>query len=281
MNIIKPYAGGSTLTAEQLAERKTGLGGTDAKRVMDGDWLALFEEKTGRREPVDLSDVFPVHMGIWTEELNLRWLARMFPYGLITVGTIRDDDRPFMLCHPDAIAVMGHDEKAVIDAKHVNGWSKPEQLVERYYWQGQHNMLVCGINKFVLSPIYGNVFGDQIWIDADPEKQAELLERCTAFWWHVENDTPPNDAWNQAIEAPKISLDDMKTYDFEGNNAWANHATDFTDNEIPAKTFETAKKAIKKLIPDDAREVTGHGIIATRAKNGAITIKPHLKEEAA
>ena len=32
------------------ADRAKGIGGSDAATIMNGDWLALWEEKTGRRE---------------------------------------------------------------------------------------------------------------------------------------------------------------------------------------------------------------------------------------
>ena len=36
------------------------IGGSDMRRIMEGDWISLWEEKTGRKKPDDLSDVLPV-----------------------------------------------------------------------------------------------------------------------------------------------------------------------------------------------------------------------------
>ena len=47
------------------------IGGTDMMTIMDGDWEHLWQIKTGRMQPDDLSDVFPVQLGIATEEFNV------------------------------------------------------------------------------------------------------------------------------------------------------------------------------------------------------------------
>ena len=58
-------------------DRTQGVGGSDAKRIIEGDWHSLWLEKTSRVEQVDLSDVLPVQMGIATEKLNLDWLEKI------------------------------------------------------------------------------------------------------------------------------------------------------------------------------------------------------------
>jgi hypothetical protein len=49
------------LTAEQIEGRRLGIGGSDAKRVMDGDWLSLWREKTGRAKPEGPMAIQPGH----------------------------------------------------------------------------------------------------------------------------------------------------------------------------------------------------------------------------
>src|SRR5437660_1054173 len=46
--------------------------------------------------------------------------------------------------------------KAVWEAKHVNAFSKPEEVLARYMPQLQHNMAVKGWDLSLLSVIYGN-----------------------------------------------------------------------------------------------------------------------------
>ena len=66
----------TTLTDEQKKRRMKGLGGTDAKKIMEGEWTKLWNEKTGRSKPDDLSKIFKVQLGIHTESFNLEWLEQ-------------------------------------------------------------------------------------------------------------------------------------------------------------------------------------------------------------
>ena len=61
---------------KKKVERPKTLGGSDAIRIMEGDWHTLWLEKTGRQEPANLDRVLPVQIGIVTEELNKQWFAQ-------------------------------------------------------------------------------------------------------------------------------------------------------------------------------------------------------------
>ena len=54
-------------------DRRTGIGGSDATRLYEGDWYQLWSEKVGETEPAELSDVLPVQMGVHTEPFNIGW----------------------------------------------------------------------------------------------------------------------------------------------------------------------------------------------------------------
>ncbi len=56
-------------------ERKGFIGGSDCVKIMQGNWLELWQVKTGRVEPEDLSDNIAVQLGIHTEQFNLDWFA--------------------------------------------------------------------------------------------------------------------------------------------------------------------------------------------------------------
>ena len=67
------------LTAEQIAFRKTVIGGSDANILMSGDnekIFRLWQEKRGERESDDLSEILVVQMGIWTEAFNRIWFTK-------------------------------------------------------------------------------------------------------------------------------------------------------------------------------------------------------------
>jgi predicted phage-related endonuclease len=66
-------------TPEWLANRQTGIGGSDAPKIMTGDdaaLLDLWKQKRGEVEGDDLSDILPVQMGTWTEPLNRYWFEK-------------------------------------------------------------------------------------------------------------------------------------------------------------------------------------------------------------
>ena len=57
-------------TPIEVVDRSTILGGSDANRIMRGDWHTLWLEKTKRQEPEDLSWNLPVQIGLHTETVN-------------------------------------------------------------------------------------------------------------------------------------------------------------------------------------------------------------------
>ena len=59
-----------------VADRRTAIGGSDARVIMGDDKAALvrlWREKRGEVEPKDLSDKLIVQLGTVTEDLNRRW----------------------------------------------------------------------------------------------------------------------------------------------------------------------------------------------------------------
>jgi hypothetical protein len=64
-----------------------------------------------------------------------------------------------------------------------------------------------------------------------------------------------------------------------GSNAWAELAAGFRRTSLAYKEHEEAKAGLKQLMPEDAKEASGHGLRAKRSKTGAISFE--LLEEAA
>ena len=56
-----------------------------------------------------------------------------------------------------------------------------------------------------------------------------------------------------------------------GPPAWAEFAAIFTRTRAAHLEHEHAKAELKTLVPEDAKEATGHGIRAKRSKSGAIS----------
>lgn len=257
------------LTAAQIEERKKGIGASDARYIVEGRWHELWSLKTGKTEGEDLSGVFAVQLGNATETLNLDWYTRKTGNPVEDRGAAHvSTSANFMRCNLDGYDPVA---RAVIEAKHCNGFTKIEDARERYFPQVQHQMLVTGARKAILSVIIGTsepvleeILYDEFWAN-------EYLGQCKEFWGYVERNEPPPLGAPMAVEA--IAPDKMRTVSMEGNNAWAAGAADWIANRTAAKTFEGASKDLKTMIEADVKEASGHGIKISRSKAGSLTIK--------
>ena len=54
------------------------IGGSDCTKIMQGDWHDLWQIKTKRKEPDDLSENHQVQIGILTEAYNLEVFAKEY-----------------------------------------------------------------------------------------------------------------------------------------------------------------------------------------------------------
>lgn len=254
-------------TAAWHSERRTGIGASDAGKIMAGDWTELWAEKTGKKEPEDLSDVLAVQMGTTTEPLNRHWFAKHTSFEIVEDKTRRIHPAlPFVQCELDGLV-----GKNVFEAKHVSAFSKPEEIVSRYYWNCQHQMAVTGANIVYLSVFFGNSKWEYFEVPRDEAAISDLLEREVKFWGYVtRNEEPPTVAACAKVE---INFDNMREVDMTGSNAWASAAADWTGNKDAAKTFDGAAKTLKELMESDVKLAFGSGVKVTRAKTGALTVR--------
>ena len=135
------------------------FGGSDVNRMMNGDALGVFEEKTGQTEPKNLANVLPVQMGIHTEVLNAKWyrehanlaenvhlvtndertaedridttygsLTEFFPKERLT----ENRRNQIGVRHPDIHYIVGHFDGV------VTKWSKKEGRKIISIWEAKH-----------------------------------------------------------------------------------------------------------------------------------------------
>lgn len=256
------------LSKEALAERRKGIGGSDAAKIISGDWHALWLDKTGRSEPEDLSDIWPVQLGVETESLNLAWYARRMDRQVARCGdVVICPEHKFLRCTLD-----GFDEvdSAVIQAKHVNGFSKIGDVRARYTPQVMHEMICTGVQRGILSVIIGANEPVLEVIELDDFWATDYIEKCREFWGYVERDEEPPQG--RPLEAPPVPTL-MRVVDMTGNNAFAAGAADWLATKDAAKKFKTSETDLKALVEADVREATGHGITISRNKAGSLSIK--------
>jgi len=258
-----------TKTTTRL-DRSHFVGGSDARIIMGKDekaLLRLWREKRGEEAPLDLSGVLVVQLGLVTEDLNRRW------YELNSGHRISDVQRhvnhrtmPWMAATLDGIV---KETGAVFEAKFMLPWSFSEgAAAEKHMAQLQHNMLVAGTRKAVLSIITGGGTWIQLCVEADPIYQTILIAAEKAFWQSVKTGEPP------ALfdcEPPKPRIEAVRVVDMTASNSWAEFASLFCQTRQAHADHERAKSELKALVPEDAKEAIGHGIRAKRSKSGAIS----------
>ena len=250
--------------------RQAFIGGSDARIIMGKDeaaLLRLWREKRGETGPEDLSGNLIVQLGLATEALNRRW------YEANSGQTITDIQQHVR--HPSVrwmgATLDGRVEAtgAVFEAKFMLPWSFSEEAAaEKHMAQLQHNMLVAGTKKSVLSIINGGGKWIELSIEADPIYQTILIAAEKAFWRAVKTGETP------ALfdcEPPKPRIEAVRVVDMNASNSWAEFAGLFCETRDAHADHERAKSELKGLMPEDAKEAMGHGIRAKRSKSGAVS----------
>ena len=138
------------------AERRSFIGGSDARTIMGNDetaLLRLWREKRGEVEPEDLSGNLIVQLGVVTEPLNRHWFQRNTGEVL---GVQRRVQHPVVRWMAATLDGMVEATGAVFEAKFMLPWSFSEEgAAEKYMPQLQHNMWVTNAKLSVLSMITG------------------------------------------------------------------------------------------------------------------------------
>ena len=288
------------------------IGGGDAKRIMKGDLLALWNEKKGLAEPEDIEFKIPVMVGMATEAANLlyyehRTSRRVFrlddpALGIDKTVEIADAGRrgirytsilfPWMVGHLDGATQDAPGEPfGAIDAKHTSAianWNTATAVIERNYWQGVHYMNLTGWRFTDWSVFYGNSDWREHRTHWDDAHSAELLGREIAFLKMLESDIPPGGVAEEVAtptapvvpRARAIVEAEARTLPFA--NILAVNAPIICSSYAHAKAHARAEKAIKDAVkfPDDARSIDAFGVVVSIDAKGSKSVKPSTKEKA-
>lgn len=250
--------------------RREGIGGSDANVILSGDRdkiLGLWREKRGEQPAPDLSTNLAVMLGCWTEAFNRHWFEKFS-------GEHVDQLHVRLSCPTNAwrrCTLDGYlsQSNAVWEAKHTSAFTKPDDVLERYMPQLQHNMAVARCETAVLSVIFGNSKFETFAVASDWMYQIELLNAEVDFWDCVQTGREPVPALAPAPPRPigvrEVCLD--------GNNSWAAAAADWLQHREAAKRHASACSQLKELVEPDVGRAFGHGVEAKRSKAGAITIR--------
>jgi predicted phage-related endonuclease len=260
----------SNVYTTSYQDRRSFIGGSDARIIMGDDepaLIRLWREKRGEIEPQDLSGNLIVQLGSVTEPLNRLWYERN------SGKTIKDVQRhvrhPVVKWMAATLDGVVDPTGAVFEAKFMLPWSFSEEAAaEKYMPQLQHNMWVTNARMAALSVITGGGKWVEITVAADALYQHLLLTAEKKFWRSVESGDLPRLFF---VEPPRPRIEAVRSVDMSSSNAWAEFAGVFRQTRPAALQHESAKTELKGLMPEDAKEATGHGIRAKRSKSGAIS----------
>lgn len=284
----------NSFTPEETEERRKYINASEVYDIMVGDWFNLWEEKIGDRTR-DLSDIFQVQLGTYTETFNLYWTLRTHPEffdddtrqwaeGLLkqehSQASYICKEHDFLRATPDCICVVDG-RKAVMDFKHTysgsykSGETEEERVIERYQWQIHQQMLCTGYDRGVIVPIYGNKYGPPIILHRNEEMINLIIDKCKKFWEHVTLRVEPEDL--VPVQAPSITHNNMRVINEIELKAMNIHkdfvdlANTYTKYIGADKKIKEVKNSFKELIPDDVKEITAYGLLIKRNRKGAVS----------
>src|SRR3954452_23914976 len=250
--------------------RRSFIGGSDARVIMADDQAALerlWREKRGEEEPKDLSGNLIVQLGSATEELNRAWYERNSGEAVSQVQ--RHMRHPVNRWMGATLDGMVEAKGAVFEAKFMLPWSFSEvAAAEKHMAQLQHNMWVVNAREAVLSIITGGGKWVEMTIPADSLYQHLLITAERKFWRCVETGEPPR---TFLVDPPKPRIEAVRVVDMSASNSWAEFSGIYRDTRAAFLEHERAKGELKALVPEDAKEASGHGVRAKRSKSGAIS----------
>ena len=199
---------------EWLEARKRGLGGSDAAAVLGlNPWktnVALWEEKTGRREAEDISNKECVQYGVACEPLMRDMFKLDFPSLRVSHeenSIISHQEYPFLKASLDGRLVDANGSIGVLEIKTTTinrnaDWVQWSSAVpQNYFIQLLHYMLVTEAAFAILKARLKKDWGEGLTVTerhyrfdrTDHEADiAYLLEKELAFWRLVETDTRPD-----------------------------------------------------------------------------------------
>jgi hypothetical protein len=157
----------------------------------------------------------------------------------------------------------------VFEAKFMLPWNFSEEgAAQKHMAQLQHNMWVTASRTAALSVISGGGKWVEITVAADPLYQHLLLTAEKKFWRCVETGETPH---LFGVEPPLPKIEATRSVDMSTSNAWAEFAGLYRRTRSAALDHDRAKAELKVLVPEDAKEASGHGVKAKRSKSGAIS----------
>lgn len=238
------------LTPEQLEQRKSGLGGSDAAAALGlSPWktpLALYLEKRGELPPVDETEA--MRWGSIHEPAILNAYAQRAGVPLLAhPPLIRHPQYPWMFASLDA-----RTGERVVEAKtarSAEGWGEPgsDEIPEAYLLQVQHYMLVTALPIADVAALIGGNDFRVYTVEADRELHEMLIEGEHEFWQRVQREDPPA---AQSYQDVKMKWRLSNASPIEADNLIASYIADLHATREQIRSSEAIADTLTALICD-------------------------------
>jgi hypothetical protein len=265
-------------SSEDELRRKT-IGGSCALKIMNGDWHELWMQKMGYAEQVDLSDVLPVQLGVFTEEFNVKWFERDMQVECKRDAQGNTESRynfnwAGVPCRGTLDAEFEYrGERIGLECKHTNERATMNQQLERYMPQLQMYMKCANLNFMYFANIFGNSRYEYVKVAQDELYQERMHVHLKEFWNLVATETEPPLSMpyiNATID--QIPIDDMVARDAGTDNAFMDMANEYIETKAAAKRNAEASKNLKAMVATDEREVYSPVLSIKRDKRGSLRV---------
>jgi hypothetical protein len=254
---------------ENSMNRKGFIGGSDCTQIMQGNWLKLWQIKTGRAESEDLSRNLAVQMGIHTEDFNLSWFEAERN---VTVRGQQTEFKADVGGVPVVGTVDGLVDRCIVECKHTNAYNTMNKVSDYYMPQLQTYMHIADADGAYLSVIFGNSEWDSVHVARNEEYFNSMWAVVSDFWGYVVRDEEPIGIDTPTLSTERIPLDEMVVRDASRDNEFMDAAITFVNGYEHNRVFENAKKNLKQMVADNEREVYCDHLTIKRDKRGALRI---------
>ena len=262
-----------TVDARHSPNREDFIRGSDMVSLMQGKWNELYKIKMGHIGRKDLSHLFNVNLGTFTEDFNLQWAEERYEYNFVNKFNVSQTKMYGSIKLQGSPDGMDTDKKVIIECKHTHSRNDMDTVTDFYMPQIQFYLYVTGYKQCLLSVIFGNTY-DAVVVDASNEYQTLMLDRIKMFWDCVVHGNEPDDVATviDKLMTNKIPINGKTKRDVSKSNSFTSNTDAYIHYETANKLFEEAKKGLKAEIGDDEAEIYNDLICVKRDKRGSIRI---------
>ena len=265
------------LTPEQQALREGHITASFLPALMDGDdpeihrkWLELIGDPSWQPK----IPTWQMEWGSYGEPFILNWHEKETGHPIIRRGEfVEHPTKPYVGCTLDGFREF---DSCTLDAKVTSPWIPVDVHIAHYTPQVivQRACLQCQRGALVM--VHGNSAPTEYQIEADAEYERRLWERVEQFKYCVDNFIEPVTLAFPKIVPPEqwITIDlDQDGANYNWTETMKEQLAIWSATKDSADEFETATKAAKKLLPDECGKLFCAGIVMSRNRANAVSIK--------